>query len=72
MRRELGPAHPLVGDQCTVVAEVEPQDDVPVVGGGRVTVVHLTWSGDTEPLPWPSEYELPDPAALDRLIIERY
>ncbi|WP_052674357.1 hypothetical protein [Microbacterium azadirachtae] len=72
LRRELGPAHPLAGTQWTVVAEAEPQDDVLVVTAMGVAMVHLTWSGNTESLPWPREYDLPDPAALDRLIIERY
>lgn len=45
LRPELGPAHPPAGDQWTVVAEAKPQDDVLVVAGGRVAMVHLTWSG---------------------------
>lgn len=72
LHREVGVGHPLAGERWTVVAEAEPQDDVVVVAGAQVAMVHLTWSGRRESPPWPSHDAIPGPEALQRLIADRY
>jgi hypothetical protein len=53
--RELGPTHPLRGQRLHAVARRVDCDDVLVVAGAEVFVVHLTWRGTSEVDPrWPS------------------
>lgn len=72
LQAELSSGHPLHGLDCRVVAKALPQDEVVVVAGELVALVHLTWSGRREQPPFPS-VEFPDSAAAFReLVRHRY
>lgn len=66
---ELAAGHPLYGQACRVVAGALPRDEVVVVAGQSVALVHLTWSGRPETPPWPTT-ELADSAEAFRELIE--
>jgi hypothetical protein len=54
LHQELSPGHPLHGQQVTALAKRMDNDDVLFsLKDGRLAVVHLTWSGQTETLPFP-------------------
>jgi hypothetical protein len=61
LRRELPQAHPLYGSNVTSIARRQDCDDVLFrIDDGRVAIVHLTFSGKTEPtaeLPWTTIFE---------------
>ena len=56
LQRELPRGHVLVGVPVTAIATRQDCDDVLfALDDGRVAIVHLTWSGKTEPVsdhPW--------------------
>ncbi len=66
---ELAAGHPLYAETCHVVAKALPQDEIVVVAGEFVALVHLTWSGHPETPPWPAT-EFADSAAAFRELIE--
>jgi hypothetical protein len=72
LRREVGPDHALFGKTWVIVARALPQDEVVVVAGDEVALVHLTWAGHAENAPWPQCDQLPSAAALDALTEFRY
>lgn len=52
--RELAPGHPLHGREVRVIARSLATDDVVVVAGDEVALVHLTWTSrksERPPLP---------------------
>lgn len=58
---EIGPGHPLHGIGLVPVARVDAGDDLLVrldetsqLDRTQCAEVHLTWSGTTEPMPWPT------------------
>ncbi|MDF0492483.1 hypothetical protein [Bradyrhizobium yuanmingense] len=55
LRKEIGDRHPLIGLKIKVLARRDDHDDVlAALEDGRVTEVHLTWSGKKEVDPsWP-------------------
>lgn len=58
LRRELGPGHPLDGRSLRVIGRRDDCDDVLVaLPDSHVAVVHLTWSGRRESLPFPNHVE---------------
>src|SRR5262245_16040673 len=61
LRRELPREHPLFGLDVSPIARRQDCDDVLFsVKDGRVAIVHLTWSGKTEPIadfPWTVIFE---------------
>ncbi len=70
--RELGPEHPLFGRACAVIARAMPQDDVVVVCGEEVAVVHLTWKGSREAFPWPGVTFMPTAAAFESFVEHKF
>jgi hypothetical protein len=69
LKAELSSGHPLHGRDCRVVAKALPQDEVVVVAGELVALVHLTWSGRREQPPYP-RLEFADSAAAFRELVE--
>ncbi len=61
---ELAPDHELFGCTVEVLAKSTANDDLIVRCADRLAVVHLTWSGKTEPSPWPSTTYIDSPAQL--------
>jgi hypothetical protein len=70
--RELSPGHPLHDLAVTVIARALPQDDVIVETQDAVALVHLTWTGKPEPLPWPLTEWVNSAEHLHHLIEFRY
>lgn len=64
LRRELPQDHPLFASDVLPIARRQDCDDVLFgLNDGRVAVVHLTWSGKTEPtaeFPWTTIFESMD------------
>jgi hypothetical protein len=55
IQRELSPEHPLHGITLSAIAHSQRADDALFrLDDDRVVGVHLTWSGKTEPPPWPT------------------
>ena len=69
LEAELSIGHPLHGLDCRVVAKALPQDEVVVVAGELVALVHLTWSGRREQPPFPT-VEFADSAAAFRELVQ--
>jgi hypothetical protein len=69
---ELAPGHRLHGQACRVVARALPQDEIVVVAGESVALVHLTWSGHPETPPWPATDLADSAVAFQELIKFRY
>lgn len=63
--REVGPGHTLYDKAVRVVARAWPNDDVFIVCGEEVAVVHLTWTGKQDRPPWPEVTPLGSPEDLD-------
>ena len=72
LARELGPGHELHGPQWAVIAEATPQDEVLVEAGDAVHLVHLTWTGRREQLPWPLAERVNSAEDFERLMEVRY
>jgi len=53
LKSEIGGDHMLANRALSILAKREDQDDVLVLGEGGFYIVHLTWSGRTEPAPYP-------------------
>ena len=71
--RELSVGHVLHGADLSVVARALPQDEVVVeTTDGRVGLVHMTWSGQREPPPWPTTDLLDSAEHLEQTIEFRY
>lgn len=58
LQREVAPEHALHGKSAAALAVARDRDDVlfavTEAGSLRYAIVHLTWSGKTEPCPWPA------------------
>jgi hypothetical protein len=55
LEAELPQGHPLHGSSLAVIARSTARDDILVSSGdGRWAIVHLTWRGAVERLPWPN------------------
>jgi hypothetical protein len=63
--REVAPGHTLDGKAVRVVARAWPNDDVLIVCGDEVAVVHLTWIGKQDRPPWPEVAPLGSARDLD-------
>lgn len=70
--REVSEAHPLHGRPWTLIARAFPQDEVVIVSGDEVALVHLTWRQGPESPPWPSTQFFATAAEFDAAIAERY
>lgn len=68
LNAELSSGHPLHGRDCRVVTKARPQDEVVVVAGELVALVHLTWLGRRETPPSPN-VEFADSAAAFRDLV---
>ena len=55
-----------------VIARALPQDDVIVETQDAVALVHLTWTGKPEPLPWPMTEWIDSAEQLAELIEFKY
>ncbi|MEO9138771.1 MAG: hypothetical protein ABI345_06845 [Jatrophihabitans sp.] len=72
LRLEVGPGHRLFGLNWVVVARALPQDDVVVVVGDEVLLVHLTWTRDVELPPWPQSNPLSSATSFAEFTQNRY
>lgn len=72
LRAEVPEDHPLHDLGCRVVARASAQDDVVVVAGDVVALVHLTWSGHQESPPWPLTEFADSASAFEELVEFRY
>jgi hypothetical protein len=71
--RELSPGHVLHAVDLRVIARALPQDEIVVeTAGGEVALVHLTWTGHAESLPWPTTEMLTSAEQLEQTIQFRY
>lgn len=71
--RELSPGHVLHAVDLRVIARALPQDEIVVeTAGGEVALVHLTWTGHAESLPWPVTEPLTSAEHLEQTIEFRY
>jgi hypothetical protein len=69
LQREIAPGHVLAGRSATVVRRCSGCDDVIVrVDNDAFAVVHLTWTGREESLPWPRTVTLPTFLALESYV----
>ncbi len=69
IERALSPDHPLAGQIVRVEARYGPTDDVVVsLADGTFALVHPTWTGRVEPVPWPTCTRLGDAAAASDAI----
>ncbi len=53
LEQELASGHPLYGLEYTLLAKREDCDDILIQVGTDYFIVHLTWSGQGEALPFP-------------------
>lgn len=72
LARELPAGHVLHNQARHVIAEAEPQDEVVVDMEGRIFLVHMTWAGHPDRLPWPLSEEVVTAEAFEQLIELRY
>lgn len=73
LQRELAPQHELSRQNWLVIARALPQDEVvPELDNDRVALVHLTWKGGPEPLPYPRTAMASTQSEFESLIQERY
>lgn len=72
LRRELSSEHWLCDRSWSVIARALPQDDILVIAGTEVALVHLTWSGMSESPPWPTTHVVGSAQELEDLIELRY
>jgi hypothetical protein len=70
LRQEVGPSHALFGKSWVIVARALPQDEVVVVAGDEVALVHLTWARHAAL--WPRCEPLQSAAAFEALAEFRY
>lgn len=73
LQREIDAAHPLWGLAAMAVARRQDNDDVVfALCDGRMAVVHLTWIGTQDRLPWPATeiYATADAFVRDRLLLD--
>jgi hypothetical protein len=58
LQREAAPEHALHGKSAAALAVARDRDDVlfavAKADSLRYAIVHMTWSGKTEPCPWPA------------------
>lgn len=53
LHKEVGEGHPLNGKAFNILAKREDRDDVLLVAENVYYIVHLTWKGKEEGMPWP-------------------
>jgi hypothetical protein len=52
---EVAAGHPVHGEPVEIIARSDASDDIVVeLASGGWAVVHITWKGAAEPLPWPT------------------
>lgn len=70
--REVGPGHVLHGRDVAVIARALPDDDIVVVSGLDVLIVHLTWNQRTERAPWPQAEVVGSAEEFEARVRKRY
>lgn len=69
LRREISGGHVLQGAPFDVLARFAGADEVLLrLTAGRFALVHPTWSGREEPLPWPTTVICPDVHAIQAVV----
>ncbi len=70
LKAEIGGDHVLANRNFDIVAKREDQDDVLVLAEGKFYIIHLTWSGHTEPAPYPRTEAFASKEHLDAKLVE--